>query len=122
MVLAEWTLRAKCANDPKIQESLSFVRSGHGFDPFFPSQGNGREQQAGNWAKEYCEDCPVRLACLAESMKTLDLDPKYQYQGIWGGLTKRSRVALRKKQREQILRISARMKEQFQGNEGPIAS
>lgn len=113
MVLAKWTLQAKCANDPKIQESLSRVREGTGYDPFFPSKGNGREQLAANWAKEYCSDCPVRLACLAEAMKSLDTDNQWakdRLQGIWGGMTKRSRVALKKKQREQILLLSARLK------------
>jgi hypothetical protein len=125
MVLAKWTLHAKCANDPDIQGQLSKVRSGFGKDPFFPSKGNGQEHKAGEWAKQYCSDCPVRLSCLAEAMRTIDLDnPWHQgtVQGVWGGLTKRSRVALKKKQQEQIQQISARLKEQFPDNEDPIAS
>lgn len=125
MVLARWTLEAKCANDPKIQKALKLVRSGKGNDPFFPSKGNGLENAAGVWGKEYCSDCPVRLSCLAEAMKSLDLDNpwvKDQLQGVWGGMTMRSRKALKKKQQEQIRLLSERMKEQFQDNEGPIAS
>jgi hypothetical protein len=116
MVLALWTLEAKCANDPKIQESLKLVRSGQGYDPFYPNSGAGREKLAGAWAKEYCADCPVRLACLAEALKSIDLDNQWkqdQEQGIWGGLTKRSRVALKKKQQKQLQEISMRLTELF---------
>jgi hypothetical protein len=125
MVLAKWTLYAKCANDPEIQDQLNKVRSGFGKDPFYPSKGNGQESKAGEWGKDYCSNCPVRLSCLAEAMQSIDLDNPWKLdteQGVWGGLTKRSRVALKKKQRAQIQQISARMKEQFPDNEDPIAS
>lgn len=112
MVLARWTLEAKCANDPKIQQQLSLVRSGNGNDPFFPNKGYGRETAAGVWGEQYCKDCPVKLACLAEAMKSLDLEnpwQKDQLQGIWGGLTMRSRKALKKKQAKQIRLLSERL-------------
>lgn len=121
MVLAKWTLQAKCANDPDIQESLSRVREGTGRDPFFPSKGYGQETAAGNWAREYCSDCPVRLACLAEAMKSLDLNNpwvKDQLQGVWGGMTMRSRKALKKKQTKQLQQISERLAELFPASAG----
>lgn len=111
-----WMLQAKCANDKELQESLRQVRKGTGHDPFFPTKGYGQETQAGVWAKEYCMSCPVRLACLAEAMKSLDqFEVNRQLEGVWGGMTKRSRKALKKKQTERILQISARMKELFPG-------
>jgi len=116
MVLASWTLKAKCANDPKIQKQLSLVRSGRGNDPFYPSKGNGKESAAGVWGKQYCSDCPVRLACLAEGLKSIDLDNPWSQgteQGIWGGMTKRARVALKKSQQKQIQLLAERMKELF---------
>lgn len=118
MALKAWTLHAKCANDPDIQGQLSKVRSGFGKDPFYPSKGNGQENKAGKWGKEYCKGCPVRLACLAEAMQSIDLDNPWKQdteQGVWGGLTKRSRVALKKKQQAQIQQIIMQMQEQFPG-------
>lgn len=111
-----WMLKAKCANDKQLQQNLQQVRTGFGIDPFFPAKGKGQENQQGQWAKEYCLGCEVRLACLAEAMKSLDeKEINRQLDGIWGGMTRRMRASLKKKQTERILEISARMKEQFPG-------
>lgn len=39
-------------------------------------------------ARNICEECPVRLQCLADA-----LDAKYQH-GVWGGMTERERRAI----------------------------
>lgn len=114
MLSQTWRLYAKCLNDEALQESLHQVRKGNGFDPFFDKP----ESYFAKWAKEYCLDCPVRLACLAEAMKSLEGPVTEQLQGIWGGQTKRTRVAKKHDQQEQILQIVAQMKELFQGADG----
>lgn len=43
-------------------------------------------------AKQFCADCPVREACLAEALR---LGERW---GIWGGLTPAERVQLRIRQ------------------------
>ncbi|WP_329126969.1 WhiB family transcriptional regulator [Streptomyces sp. NBC_01465] len=42
-------------------------------------------------AKVVCNQCPVRLACLAEA-----LDERVEF-GVWGGMTERERRALRRR-------------------------
>jgi hypothetical protein len=110
----QWRLQSKCLNDDELQERIRVTK----YDPFFdkPEHANGK------WAKEYCSDCPVRLLCLGEAMQSLDLPKVQQLQGIWGGMTYRSRVRLKKKQKEQIQQFVERMKEQFPDTPDPIAS
>lgn len=107
MFANKWKLEAKCFNDENLQEILHAKRAGTGYDPFFDKP----ETRNSEWAKKYCSDCPVRLACLAEAMKTLS--PEYsqfdQLAGIWGGMTHRRRVALKNKQLKQIQQISMQL-------------
>lgn len=63
-----WAALAKCAEEEG--------------DRFF---GNAETQHR---TKRTCQDCPVRLPCLAEA-----LDARIEH-GVWGGLTDRERRAL----------------------------
>lgn len=112
-----WKLEAKCFNDKFIQEQLAAVRTEQGYDPFFPPKGSN----PGEWAKRYCSDCPVKLACLAEAMKSLDMSNAQinHYDGIWGGLTAHGRGRLKKKTRDSARRLLEQMQEQFPDTYSP---
>lgn len=66
-----WMAHAACAGaDPEL---------------FFPARGaNGSE------AKAICDDCPVRLSCLAYAVANRELD------GIWGATSARQRRSMRR--------------------------
>lgn len=113
-----WKLEAKCFKDEFIQEQLKQVRNGLGYDPFFPPKG----ADPGKWAKSYCSDCPVRLACLAEAMKSLSQPQIEHYHGIWGGLTVHGRTSLRRKQQRQVQLLLGLNLEQSPDNDVPNAS
>lgn len=117
-MLGTWRFEAKCFNDPHIQELLRGKKDGTGYDPFFDMP----EAKHARWGKEYCSDCPVRLACMAEAMKSLNDLKHMHYDGIWGGTTLRKRRSLRKKQHAQILSLVTQMREQSQDSDDPIAS
>jgi len=51
-------------------------------------------------AKDKCEECPVRLACLEEALSQPD------QWGIWGGMTARERTRLKNKQRKERARAA----------------
>lgn len=72
----EWRLRAAC----------------RGMDPdlFFPSRG---DRVATEKAKEICSRCPVRADCLAHA---LNIAPSFDH-GIYGGLTRGERAAIRRR-------------------------
>ena len=54
---------------------------GQASELFFPEY----ESQAKIIAKAYCQDCPVKVECYEEALRTKALD------GIWGGVWIRSR-------------------------------
>lgn len=70
MTEANWRHRADC----------------QGLDPnwWFPTQGQPTEQ-----ARQICQGCPVRQACLSAALA----DPTLS--GIWGGTTGRERQRIR---------------------------
>ncbi len=107
----DWRFEAKCYNDQYLQDQLKMVRKYGAEDPFFPDKGKGGSQS--QWAKRYCSDCPVRLACLAEAMKSLDLEVVNHYQGIWGGLSQQTRRSLKKKQQAKNQQILQQVQELF---------
>jgi hypothetical protein len=115
---SRWKLEAKCFNDPFIQEQLKQVRSGNGYDPFFPPKGSNPAK----WANSYCGDCPVRLACLAEALKSLN-GPAFDWlDGIWGGTTIHKRHRSHRQQQERIQQIVAQLKALSPDSDNPIAS
>lgn len=69
-----WTSRAAC----------------HGIDPsvFFPVEDEDAEA-----AKQICQACPVRLACLDHALG------QREWEGIWGGCTERERRRIVRRQR-----------------------
>lgn len=109
----DWRFEAKCANDEHLQDQIYMIRKYGTDDPFFPEKGKGKETQM--WAKRYCSDCPVRLACLAEAMKSLDYIVYDQYQGIWGGLNSNSRKKLKARQEERNRQLLQQVQELFPG-------
>lgn len=55
-------------------------------DAFYPDAG---VDPATTWAKAMCSDCPVRNLCAEYGLK-------YEIHGIWGGLSPRDRIRLRR--------------------------
>lgn len=106
-----WRLEAKCFKDEFLQDQLKMIRQYGTADPFFPDKGDGAASSA--WAKRYCSDCPVRLACLAEAMKSLDYQVIDQYQGIWGGMNKNARIKLKKRTEAKNQLLLRQVKELF---------
>lgn len=41
------------------------------------------------WAKEICNDCPIRITCLTRALEQNETD------GVWGGLTAEERKILK---------------------------
>lgn len=71
---------------PRWQQSANCL----GVDPdlFFPERGGSTEE-----AKEVCQGCVVRQECLDYAMRN---DEK---RGVWGGLSRRERIDLRRASR-----------------------
>jgi len=69
-----------------VWEALAACR-GHPLALFYPEQ--GESPRAG---KRICAGCPVRAPCLVAGMP--------ERSGIWGGLTRNERSALRRKARQ----------------------
>lgn len=63
-----------------------------GGDWWFPEKDAGRNSAAD--AKRICMGCPVRVECLEYALARPWLE------GVWGGLTERSRATLRTQRRE----------------------
>ena len=61
-------------------------------EAWFPNQAQSASREIKN-AKALCRTCPVQRECLTYAVANPDL------QGIWGGLTPKERVQLRRKQR-----------------------
>lgn len=114
-VSCTWKTKAKCLNDEELQAQLHDVRKNGARDPFFDNPDS-------NWGKKYCGDCEVRLACLAEAMKSLQNPVFDQEQGIWGGLSSKARKGRRRKSQRQVLLQIERMKGLSPDNDNPIAS
>ncbi len=66
--------------------------SGADLEVFFPDEGDEATTAA---AKEICEACPVREACLQYALAT------NQTEGVWGGLDMSERRRLRRRVRDQ---------------------
>ena len=113
-MLGTWRFQGKCFNDQDLQDKIRETR----YDPFFDKP----EAKNAEWAKQYCSNCPVRLACLSEAMKSLDQPKMHHVLGIWGGMTYRARLASRRKQQKQIRELTMRLRGQFPDNGDPIAS
>ena len=114
-----WRYRAKCANDPVVQEELS-----RGFDRFHDTHGKSQE------ITKYCLDCPVIQECLKFALSIEKSDPTNrlcQSWGVWGGTSRNTRTRLlnnRKKEAQQkrILRLVEQMKALSQDQQLPSAS
>jgi hypothetical protein len=77
--LHDWTASARCREI--------------GVHAFYAEDNGSHDYTA---ARRVCQSCPVRLLCLDTAMRTEgDLDA-LERAGMWGGLTPRERVALRK--------------------------
>ena len=61
-------------------------------EAWFPNQAQSASREIKN-AKALCRTCPVQRECLTYALANPDL------QGIWGGLTPKERLQLRRKQR-----------------------
>lgn len=61
-------------------------------EAWFPNQAQSASREIRN-AKKLCESCPVQRECLAYAVANPEL------LGIWGGLTPKERLGLRRKQR-----------------------
>jgi WhiB family redox-sensing transcriptional regulator len=81
--------------DPEVTYSWQTEASCRGVDSelFFPATEDDAMP-----AKAICEQCPVRLACLAFA---LERNEKF---GVWGGLTEKERARLSPAARESIRR------------------
>ena len=71
MWINQWTTRALCR---RLDPDALFV------------QGAAQQQ-----AKTVCQNCPVRIECLADA-----LDNRVEF-GVWGGMTERERRSLLRK-------------------------
>lgn len=69
-----------------------------GADPelFYPPK-QGPEDVTYRSARRICGGCPVAADCLAEAMRLEAWGGKYATFGMWGGLTPRQRLHLRRK-------------------------
>ena len=74
-----WHDQAACRNHPQP-------------DWWFPPPGRQGLRLANN-AKRVCGDCPVQVTCLGDAMS------REEQHGIWGGMSRLDRRALRKKAR-----------------------
>jgi WhiB family redox-sensing transcriptional regulator len=74
--------------DPSLawQDSALCAQTGPEF--FFPAPGSSTRE-----AKQLCGACPEREACLAYA---LEHDERF---GVWGGLSERERLSLRRNRR-----------------------
>jgi WhiB family redox-sensing transcriptional regulator len=65
------------------------------FRLFFPADGEGQDQWRGiDAARDICDTCPVRVACLEDALrKEGNVTTSYRH-GLWGGLTPTERYAL----------------------------
>lgn len=72
---------------PSEEWRLSAACRGLGPDLFFPLKEEGVDNH-GNEAKEICCDCPVRIECL-------DAGVRNNEEGIWGGIGRGRRRAVR---------------------------
>lgn len=77
----EWRVRAACRDMAPIDGATES-------HPFYPHESEGEDTVA---AKAVCAGCPVREECLEWAMRFRD------HYGIWGGLTERERVSLRRR-------------------------
>lgn len=59
------------------------------------------ERDTKSFAKRVCDDCPVRVLCLAKSIK-LGADGERVW-GVWGGLEEKDRKKFTRAQRKLIL-------------------
>ena len=59
-------------------------------EAWFPILTQGRSREVTN-AKKLCQSCPVQKECLTYAVANPDL------QGIWGGLTPKERLQLRRR-------------------------
>ena len=75
--------------DASWRESASC--SGVESDTFFPAS---EEEPAAKAAKEICDECPVREACLQYALVT------NQSAGVWGGLDAGERRRMRRRLRD----------------------
>lgn len=66
---------------------------------FFPEDfGVGLAPVISEEAKAYCHRCPVREACLAAALE------RREPAGVWGGLNKDERLAIRRRQQRRARR------------------
>jgi WhiB family redox-sensing transcriptional regulator len=85
----QWENRAICRTaEPRPNPRL-----------FFPDGAVGQAAAASyRVAKEWCEICPVRAACLAAAMTREGSATAKERWGVWGGLDPSERFALYKRQ------------------------
>lgn len=100
----EWMRKSKCVNDSALQEWIN--------DPANKGEDFFHDKKYATAAKKYCEDCPVRLQCLALANSALvneDLtNPHFpKYQGVMGGTTLRQRRAFRTRMLKKVAQMQA---------------
>lgn len=107
MAMKDWVDKAKCRNDPWIQDWIK--------DPEHKGQDFFHDKPYIEQAKKYCENCPVRLLCLAEANSSLDTKSETgilynsyypKYQGVMGGTSLRQRRAFRNKTLRQAEKLA----------------
>ena len=110
----DWT-GSKCAEDAALQDWIN--------DPAHKGEDFFHDKKYADAAKKYCEDCPIRLQCLAVANAALvneDLtNPHFpKYQGVMGGTTLRQRRSFRTR----MLKKAAELQSRFPQMPKDIAS
>lgn len=59
-------------------------------DAFFPEKGQNGNAPEFLWAKQMCQECPIRQQCSEYALK-------WEEHGIWGGLSAQQRRDMRRK-------------------------
>lgn len=74
--------------------------------------------------KYVCQFCPVRAACLAKGLKKAPIGNSNPIlpEGIWGGLTKRERKSLLRRQEISLAKLLGRAQKLLRDETPPIAS
>jgi WhiB family redox-sensing transcriptional regulator len=89
--LKDWQELSRAIDDaPSQPQCYNFPEA------YFPEKGTAGNANEFGWAKQMCDECPVKKRCAEYALR-------WEVHGIWGGLSSTDRREARKKLRLPIL-------------------